>query len=116
MSRPLGYPTDPWGRRFGQLEAPILVSATGRVRPKSLREALPDDPDYRKYIPIEYRLDAKRIVGDLAQDLQGGHSAHVWVELAHAGLLTAEIVAETSALISGLAVLSRDVGQPGDGW
>ena len=34
-----------------------------RQRPKSLRDAIPDDPNYQKHIPIDDRLDAKRIVG-----------------------------------------------------
>jgi hypothetical protein len=108
MSTPLGYHADPWGRTFGELEEfwPPVPKAgwLGKVRPRSLWEVIPNDPDYRKYIPIEYRLNAKDIVGYLAQDLQKGKSAHTWVELAHLGLTVAEIAAETSALVAGLAI------------
>jgi hypothetical protein len=108
MSTPLGYHADPWGRTFGELEERRPIKAAGQQRPKSLWEAIPNDPDYRKYIPIEYRLDAKAIVGYLAQDLQKGKSAHTWVEIAHLGGITAEVWAElfatTSGLIGGLAI------------
>jgi hypothetical protein len=105
MSTPLGYHADPWSRTSGELEAWRPIKAARPVRPKSLREAIPDDRDYRKYIPIEYRLDAKSIVGYLAQDLHRGKSAHTWVELSHLGLGTAEVIAHTSALIGGLSLL-----------
>jgi hypothetical protein len=103
MSTPLGYRTGPWGP-YAQQEAPTGINALRQQRPRALWEAIPDDPDYRKYIPIEYRLDAKRIVGDLAQDLHRGQSAHVWLELAHLGLAVPEMFAETSALVGALGL------------
>jgi hypothetical protein len=94
---PLGYRTDPGGRTSRELES-LWERAFEQAPPKSLRDVIPDDPNYQKYIPIEYRLDAKRIVGDFAQDLQKGKSAHLWVELAHWGIAAAEMF----QLIDGL--------------
>jgi hypothetical protein len=98
-----------WGQEFGGLDAPGLVKpfvqAAVRARPKRLWEVIPDDPDYQKYIPINYRLDATRLVGGLAQDLQRGKSAHFWVELTEWGLNTAEIfelLSATGSLVAGL--------------
>jgi hypothetical protein len=98
-----------------------LMEYEGTVAPDRARlqamfpllRAIPDDPDYRKYVPIEYRLDAKAIVGELAQDLSKGKSAHVWVELAHWGTVGAEIFAEASALVAGLALAGPILGVVG---
>ncbi len=88
MSMPSRYHADPWGHEFGELDVPSwvkpFVQAAVRARPKRLWEVIPDDPNYQKYIPINYRLDATRLVG-LAQDLQRGKSAHIWVELTEWG-------------------------------
>jgi hypothetical protein len=71
----------------------------------ALVRSIPDDPDYRKHVPINYRLNAKKIVGEVAQDLSSkGKSAHFWVELTHLGLVAAEIFAEASLLVAGLAI------------
>ena len=76
-----------------------------------LLRVIPDDPNYRKYIPIKYTLNAKKIVGEVAQDLSSrGKSAHFWVELAHSGLVAAEIFAESSALVAGLAIAGPILG------
>jgi hypothetical protein len=104
---PLGYRSDLWGRTSRELQLspfgipPAIATAVrqARQRPKSLRDVIPDDPNYQK-IPIEYRLDAKGIVGDFAQDLQQGKSAHVWAELAHWGIGSAEM----AGLIEGLGL------------
>ena len=48
---------------------------------------IPNDPNYRKYVPIEYRLDARSIVAYLADDLRKGKAARIWVELAHHGVI-----------------------------
>lgn len=77
----------------------------------ALARAIPDDPNYRKYVPINYRLNAKKIVGEVAQDLSSrGKSAHFWVELVHAGLMGAEIFAEASLLVAGLAIAGPLLG------
>jgi hypothetical protein len=82
MSTPFRYHTDPRGRTFGELEGPSWIEAARQqLRPKPLWEVIPDDSNYQMYIPIEYRLDATRIVGYLAQDLQQGQSAHGWNSL-----------------------------------
>lgn len=77
----------------------------------ALVQAIPDDPNDQNYTTIDYRLDAKQIVGDVAQDFSSnGKNAHFWVDLAHFGLTGAEIFAEllpyaAATTISGLAVL-----------
>jgi hypothetical protein len=105
---PLGYRSDPRGRTSPELQlSPIAEWVPGATalrqaqRPKSLRDVIPDDPNYQKIIPIEYRLDAKGIVGDFAEDLQQGKSAHVWSELAHLGIAAGEM----SGLIEGLGLV-----------
>jgi outer membrane protein OmpA-like peptidoglycan-associated protein len=66
---------------------------------------IPNIPDYRKYVPINYKLNAKKIVGEVAQDVSSkGESAHFWIEMLHFGLIAAEIFAETSILVAGLAI------------
>jgi hypothetical protein len=77
----------------------------------ALASVIPDDPNYRKYIPINYRLNAKKIVGEVAGDLSSrGKSAHFWVELVHWGLVGAEIFAEASTLVAGLAIAGPALG------
>jgi hypothetical protein len=72
---------------------------------------IPNDPNYRKFIPIEYRLNAKQIVGEVAQDIKSrGESAHFWLELIHWGIIGAEIFAEASLLVAGLAIASPILG------
>jgi hypothetical protein len=70
---------------------------------------VPNVPDYRNPLPIEFRIDAKKMVGDLAQDLHGlGEKAHVLMEAVDWGITSVEIfglIAETSALAGTLAVL-----------
>jgi hypothetical protein len=116
MSRPLRHHADPWGQEFGGL-APALAGSSVvnavRTRPKRLWEVIPNDPNYQKYIPINYRLDATRLVGGLAEDLKRGKSAHVWVELADWGLSAAEIfelVPATSLLAGAAGVASPFLG------
>ena len=107
MSTPFRYHADPSGQNLGELEGPSwMEAARQQLRPKPLWEVIPDDPNYQKYIPIEYRLNATRIVGYLAQDLQQGQSAHVWLELAHLGIDTAEAIFESSELIGLLGLAS----------
>jgi hypothetical protein len=72
----------------------------------ALPRSIPDDPNYERYVPIEYRLDAKAIVGDLAQDLSKGQSAHVYVEAAHWGIAAAEMFELVEALALAGPVLA----------
>ena len=68
---------------------------------------IPDDPDYRKHIPLNYRLNAKKLVGEVAQDLSSrGKSAHFWIELAHWGI----VLAEMFELAGALAIASPILG------
>jgi outer membrane protein OmpA-like peptidoglycan-associated protein len=68
---------------------------------------IPNVADYQKYVPINYRLDAKKVIGGVAQDIsQNGPKAHFWIDLAHWGIVGAEIAAEGSLLVAGLAIAS----------
>lgn len=80
---------------------------------RALANVIPDDPDYRRHIPIEYRLDAKELVGYLAQDLSRGRSAHLWTELAHLGIAAGEIFAASAAIVEGLALAAPVLGVVG---
>jgi hypothetical protein len=80
------------------------ATRVGRGPVSALSRKIPDDPNYQRYIPLEYRLNAKAIVGELAQDLHKGQSAHVWVEIGEPAIGTAEVIAETSLLIGGLSI------------
>ena len=110
MRKPFELEADHWRGEAGfaaswESSPPASVS---RPLPQestfALVRLIPDDPNYRKYVPINYRLNAKNIVGELAQDLKKGKSAHFWVELAHWGVVAAEIFAEASTLVAGLAI------------
>jgi len=69
----------------------------------ALVRAIPDDPDFQKYVPLDFRLNAKKMVGEVAQDLKSqGASAHTYIELAHAGIELTEIF----ELLSGLPALA----------
>jgi peptidoglycan hydrolase-like protein with peptidoglycan-binding domain len=77
----------------------------------ALVRAIPDDPDYRKYIPIDYRLNAKTIIGEVAQDIKSnGQSAHFYTELVHSGLVAAEIFADVSAIVGSIATFGLIAG------
>jgi|SRR5919201_617277 hypothetical protein len=84
--------------------APAVVDVGAREAKLQLLFALPrtipDDPDYRKYVPIEYRLNAKAISVAFADDLRQSEP-DFWVELAHWGVVASEIFTEVAAL--GLA-------------
>ncbi len=69
--------------------------------------AIPNDPDYRKHVPINYRLDARKIIAAVARDIKSsGEKAHFWIEMVHLGITAAEIIAEASALVGLLAIAS----------
>ena len=97
------YEVDPQSKLLKP--APSAPRVTPARSKYALLRAIPDDPDYRKHIPLNYRLNAKSIVGEVAQDIsQRGPKAHFWVELAHWGIVAAEIFAEASLLVAGLAI------------
>jgi hypothetical protein len=96
-----GYP-QPWGS-----EAQYESATDARARrQRALPLAIPDDPNYQRHVPIEYRLDAKQIVGELAVDLQSGKGTSFWVELAHAGLVAADILEAPALTIAAGAILA----------
>jgi hypothetical protein len=92
------FPMSPQAEFEMEDEAPSpQQSAVALVR------AIPDDPDYQKYVPLEYKLNAKKIIGEVAQDLKSnGASAHTYIELAHAGINLLEIF----EVLSGLPALA----------
>lgn len=106
---------DPFWSGEGEWEGSGAGAAPARRQASAfaLVRAIPDDPNYQRYVPVEYRLNAKAIVGDLAQDLQEGRSVHHWVEMAHGGLAVAEIAFESSILVSGLAIAGPLLGLAG---
>jgi hypothetical protein len=60
MNRPLSFAPE----TFETESTSLSLFALSRV--------IPDDPDYRKYVPLNYRLNAKEIVGEVAEDLRSG--------------------------------------------
>jgi hypothetical protein len=110
MSMTYEFETIPWLGGLGP-QGRTLPPSGPQTSTFALVRAIPDDPDYRKHVPLNYRLDAKKIVGEIAQDLSSkGKSADFWVELAHAGLTAAEIFDETSALVGALAIAAPVLG------
>lgn len=63
-------------RPGGNGSALILQEAFGEFEtsqdstPYALLKAIPDNPDYARFVPIDYRLDAKAMVGKLSVDLK----------------------------------------------
>jgi hypothetical protein len=96
---------------------PVSEASLPQTHAFALARVIPDDPNYRKYVPINYRLNAKKIVGEVAQDLSSrGKSAHFWVDLAHGGMTVvemSELVAEASILAGVLAIASPLLGMVG---
>ena len=83
--------------------------------PLSLIRVIPDDPDYQKHVPLRYRLNAKALVGEVAQDISTrGKKAHFWIDLVHGGIVAAEIFAEASILVAGLAIAGPVLGLAGN--
>jgi hypothetical protein len=122
MSSSPGFRARPWqaefalGRppgRFGTfdaLESEGLVAAAMKrqrelkqQRKVALPRAIPDDPDYRKYVPIDYRLDARPIVLDLIDDLSRGVALEHAIEAAEGVVTISEIfqLVEALALFAG---------------
>jgi hypothetical protein len=91
----------------GEEEAGGLAVTTKRVRLQMrypLLRAIPDDPDWRKHVPIEYRMNAKTIVDSTTGELQKGKNAEFLVDLVEWGIRAAEIFAEGSKLVGGLGI------------
>ena len=81
------------------------TGTAARARAFALGRKIPDDPNYQRHVPLEYRLDAKAIVGEVAQDIsKRGGKAHFWVEISHLAIVGAEIFAEASLLVAGLSI------------
>jgi hypothetical protein len=100
----LGPALAPFGT-FGELESESVFDAALRrqqelkqQRKVALRRAIPDDPDYRKYVPVEYRLDARAIVCDLIDDLAHGVGLEHALEAAEGVVAISEIFELVSAL------------------
>jgi|GEM_PF-2190964 Outer membrane protein and related peptidoglycan-associated (lipo)proteins len=66
---------------------------------------IPNVADYQKHVPLNYRLDAKKVIGGVAQDIsKNGPKAHFWIDLAHWITVGAEIFAEGVLLVKLLAI------------
>jgi outer membrane protein OmpA-like peptidoglycan-associated protein len=83
----------------------VCVVGARQAATYPLLRVVPNRQDVPRELKLEFRLHAKKMIGDVAQDIsQRGHKAHFWVELAHAGLTAAEIFAEGSALVGLLSI------------
>ena len=82
------------------------------VKPKQkllfpLMRALPNVPFDRSQLPLNYRIDAKKVVGETAQDLyKHAHEASIAVEAAHWGIVLAKIFGAGSVLGIGAPLLA----------
>ena len=85
----------------------VCVVRPSQIATYPLLGKIPNDPDYQKHVPIDYRLNAKDIIGKVAQDVsKNGTRAHFIVDLAHFGILAADIFGLIGALgIAGGALL-----------
>ena len=103
---------------------PTVVTARPRCLPpvkglaSTLSVLIPDDQDYRKYLPLNYRLNAKKTVGEVAQDLSSkGKWAHFGLEAAHWAIVLAEIfelagVLAIAAPVLGGVLVFMSLGAP----
>jgi outer membrane protein OmpA-like peptidoglycan-associated protein len=83
----------------------VCVVGPSQAATYPLLRVVPNRQDVPRELKLDFRLHAKKMIGDVAQDIgQRGHKAHFWVELAHAGLTAAEIFAEGSALVGLLSI------------
>ncbi|CAA9891952.1 hypothetical protein METHB2_530027 [Candidatus Methylobacter favarea] len=95
-------------------EAVGRASTTPQRSTFALARVIPDDPNFQKYVPINYRLNAKKIVGETAHDLSKGLRIHHGVEIVHVLFTAAEIIAEATVvaglLLGGIALAAAAVG------
>lgn len=83
------------------------VVRPSQVRVLPLLGLLPNVPVDRAKLPLGYRLDAKKIVGDTASDIgRHSHGAGIVVEAVHWGITAVEIFAEAGALAIAAPVLA----------
>src|SRR5262245_19008231 len=76
-----------------------------------LMRLIPNVPFDRSKLPLTYRLDAKKIVGETAKDIsQNGHKAHFVIEAAHWGIVALEIFADAGLLAIAAPVLAAAAG------
>jgi peptidoglycan hydrolase-like protein with peptidoglycan-binding domain len=92
---------------------PRCVPIAQGLTTSALSRLIPDDPDYRKHVPLNYRLNAKKIVEELSKDLKDrGKSARFWTELAkgleavHGGIVVAEMFELGGALAIAAPLLA----------
>lgn len=72
---------------------------------------IPNVPFDRSKLPLTYRLDAKKIVGETAKDIsQNGHKAGFVIEAAHWGIVALEIFAEAGILAIAAPMLAAVAG------
>jgi hypothetical protein len=99
-------------------ETTRVASGSGNLNIFALSRVIPNDADYRKHIPLNFRLDAKKLVGEVAQDLSSrGKAAHFLTDLAHWGIVGIEIAADAGVLaiaspLLGVAASYMALGMP----
>ena len=72
-----------------------------------LMRLIPNVPFDRSKLPLTYRLDAKKIVGETAADIwKHAHTAGIVLEAVHAGIVLAEIFAIASVLAIAAPLLA----------
>jgi outer membrane protein OmpA-like peptidoglycan-associated protein len=90
---------------FEPLVAKACILRSSQIATYPLLGVIPNDPDYQKHIPLNYKLDAKKIIGTTAQDISSaGEKAHFWTEMAHLGIVALEIF-EVAGLLAIAAPL-----------
>jgi len=91
---------------FENPPSPVIAAWT-------LRNIIPDDPNYSRHVPFYYMIDARAVSGNIAYDLSTGESIHKWLEGIDLGIAAAEIfelIAEASLLAVTLSVASPFIG------
>jgi hypothetical protein len=90
-----------------------LIKRSPQLSRYALVRAIPDDPDYGKHVPIEYRLDAKAIVGEFAVDMQHDEPS-IKRDLLDLGIKLADkFLPGVELTVAGsLALLEWTVGRP----
>jgi outer membrane protein OmpA-like peptidoglycan-associated protein len=95
---------------FDPIVSTACIVLPARVAVYPLLGLIPNVPDYTGKLPINYNLDAKKLVGEVAQDISSlGHKAHFITEISHAGFTAVEIfelVGATGTLAGVLTVLA----------
>jgi hypothetical protein len=111
---------EPWPSQAEMQGESMFDAVKGRAAERrkeiasALPRAIPDDPDWAKHVPLEYKLDAKEIVDLLLADLHAARTgddlerAHVGVALADWGTAALEMfeLSETAILFGPILAVA----------